>query len=324
MAANFGVCNDARFKNVTTKTLTVTDDSNLIRQTKCEVVGSKTLTPVNCPDFLANPFVPIGTEATTNTYALWVRHETVWLTGNAPRVFDVAGAGTIPPSLGVAIVMCMDARVSPYDIWDLNMGECHVIRNAGGVVEDSVFRSLIISQEILQTSEIIVAHHLDCGMTKFISRELVDCLQTKNSSSPTSGGQRPRMFFEDFGGPATGSDIPAPDGTGTFADYRAKSLNLSGLDVMENVKRLMLCPFIRFKDRVTGWVYNDCSQSLSPTDLTNSGVTARSTTLAAGEVVRIDTSNVLTCIKALDDSRPPTDLCGQGGITLPDPLSACG
>ena len=322
--ANFGIANDASFKTVTCGSLNITGDTNLIRRASFSIEGAKTLTPVNCPDFLANPFVPVGGEAATNTYAIWQRHQNVWLAGSAPRQFDVAGAGTIPPSLGVAMVMCMDARVTPYDIWDLNIGECHVIRNAGGVVGKDALRSLIISQELLLTSEIIVAHHLDCGMTKFRGEELTSCLQTKNSTSPTSGGIRPNIFFEDFGGPPTGTDIPPPDGTGTFSDYRAKTLNLSGLNVMENIKRIMLCPFIRFKDRVTGWVYNDCSQTLTAGVLAASGVTNRTTDVVAGELVRIDTSGVLECIKALDDTRPPTDLCGQSGVTLPDPLSACG
>jgi hypothetical protein len=39
-----------------------------------------------------------------------------------------------------------------------------VIRNAGGVATDDAIRSLVISQRLLGTREIILIHHTDCGM----------------------------------------------------------------------------------------------------------------------------------------------------------------
>ena len=38
------------------------------------------------------------------------------------------------PSLGVAIVACMDARLPPFGLLGLQVGDAHVIRNAGGAV----------------------------------------------------------------------------------------------------------------------------------------------------------------------------------------------
>lgn len=46
-------------------------------------------------------------------------------------------------------------------------GDAHVIRNAGGVVTDDVIRSLLISQRLLGTEEIVLIHHTDCGMLTF-------------------------------------------------------------------------------------------------------------------------------------------------------------
>ena len=58
----------------------------------------------------------------------------------------------------------MDARLDPYRVLGLDLGEAHVIRNAGGVVTDEVIRSLTISQHKLGTTEVILVGHTKCGM----------------------------------------------------------------------------------------------------------------------------------------------------------------
>lgn len=73
----------------------------------------------------------------------------------------------MPPSRKVAIVACMDARLDVYRLLGLSLGEAHVIRNAGGVITDDVVRSLVISQRLLGTEEIVLIHHTDCGMLTF-------------------------------------------------------------------------------------------------------------------------------------------------------------
>src|SRR5918995_6447145 len=40
----------------------------------------------------------------------------------------------LPPAKKVAIVACMDARLNPYPLLGLSIGDAHVIRNAGGVI----------------------------------------------------------------------------------------------------------------------------------------------------------------------------------------------
>jgi carbonic anhydrase len=49
----------------------------------------------------------------------------------------------------------------------LMTGEAHIIRNAGGVVTDDVVRSLIISEQLLGTQEVMIINHTDCGMLTF-------------------------------------------------------------------------------------------------------------------------------------------------------------
>jgi carbonic anhydrase len=71
------------------------------------------------------------------------------------------------PRKRLAVVACMDARVSPYEILGLNVGEAHILRNAGGVVTEDTIRSLAISQRVLGTEQIVVLHHTDCGLVGF-------------------------------------------------------------------------------------------------------------------------------------------------------------
>lgn len=72
----------------------------------------------------------------------------------------------MPPGRKFAVVACMDARLDPARVLGLEEGDAHVIRNAGGRAVDAI-RSLVISQRLLGTEEIIVLHHTDCGMLTF-------------------------------------------------------------------------------------------------------------------------------------------------------------
>ena len=90
------------------------------------------------------------------------------LTNNASYAagFDT-GIGHAPPAKNLAVVACMDARLDTHKLLGLDVGDAHVIRNAGGVVSDDVIRSLVISQRFLGTREIMLIHHTDCGMLGF-------------------------------------------------------------------------------------------------------------------------------------------------------------
>ncbi len=73
----------------------------------------------------------------------------------------------LPPAKKVAVLACMDARLDPAKALGLQEGDAHVIRNAGGVASEDALRSLVISQRLLGTEEIILVHHTDCGMETF-------------------------------------------------------------------------------------------------------------------------------------------------------------
>jgi len=78
----------------------------------------------------------------------------------------------MPPGRKVAVLTCMDARLDPAKALGLDEGDAHVIRNAGGRASSDALRSLIISEQLLGTREIVVIHHTDCGMLTFSNEQL--------------------------------------------------------------------------------------------------------------------------------------------------------
>jgi carbonic anhydrase len=135
--------------------------------------------------------------------------------------FDKGGL-PMPPGRHVAIVACMDARLSVYGVLGLKEGEAHVIRNAGGVVTDDEIRSLAISQRLLGTTEIILIHHTDCGMLTFSDDEFKAAIEAEV-------GIKPEWAAEAF------SDL---DG-----------------DVRQSIARIKASPFIPHKESIRGFVY---------------------------------------------------------------------
>ena len=128
----------------------------------------------------------------------------------------------IPPAKKIAIVTCMDARLSPYVMLGLHEGDAHVIRNAGGVVTDDEIRSLAISQRLLGTEEIMLIHHTDCGMLTFSDDDFRAQIQQDT-------GVKPQWAAE------------------AFADLDE--------DVRQSMARVKASPFIPHKDSVRGFVY---------------------------------------------------------------------
>ncbi|MGH2859989.1 MAG: beta-class carbonic anhydrase [Solirubrobacteraceae bacterium] len=88
----------------------------------------------------------------------------------------------MPPGRRLAVVTCMDARLDPARFLGLEEGDAHVIRNAGGLVNDDAIRSLVISHHLLGTQEAIVVGHRDCGMLTFQNRDLHERLGPESES----------------------------------------------------------------------------------------------------------------------------------------------
>ena len=128
----------------------------------------------------------------------------------------------IPPARKLAVLACMDARLNPYAILGLQEGDAHIIRNAGGVVTDDEIRSLVISQRLLGTEEILLIHHTDCGMLTFTDDAFKRSVQ---------------------------------DDVGIKPEWAAEAFPDLDEDVRQSIARIRASPFIPRKDSVRGFVY---------------------------------------------------------------------
>ena len=135
----------------------------------------------------------------------------------------------MPPGKALAVVACMDARLNVYALLGLHEGEAHVIRNAGGVVSDDVLRSLVISQRLLGTREIILIHHTDCGMLTFTDDQV-------KADIEADVGLRPHFALEAF------SDLER--------------------DIRQSIARIKASPFVPSKDAIRGFIYDVRSGAL--------------------------------------------------------------
>ncbi|GAB2957804.1 carbonic anhydrase [Amycolatopsis acidiphila] len=89
------------------------------------------------------------------------------------------------PSMHVAVLTCMDARIRVFELFGLIQGEAHILRNAGGVVTDDVIRSLALSQRKLGTREVLVVQHTSCGLSTVTEDEFKDELEQDTGLRPT-------------------------------------------------------------------------------------------------------------------------------------------
>ena len=85
------------------------------------------------------------------------------------------------PARKLAVLACMDARIPIEDVLGIRTGDAHVIRNAGGLATDDAIRSLVLSQQLLGTAEVIVIEHTQCGLLALREEELRSDLAARTS-----------------------------------------------------------------------------------------------------------------------------------------------
>jgi carbonic anhydrase len=129
----------------------------------------------------------------------------------------------VRPRRRLAIVTCMDSRLDVFAALGLEVGDAHVLRNAGGVVTDDVIRSLAVSQRKLGTSAVMLIHHSDCGMQTL-----------------TDDGFRAELLEATGVAPAFAIE--------SFADEEA--------DVRQSIERVRRSPFLLHRDEIRGFVYD--------------------------------------------------------------------
>jgi carbonic anhydrase len=129
----------------------------------------------------------------------------------------------VRPSLRLAIVTCMDSRLDVFAALGLADGQAHILRNAGGVITDDVVRSLAISQRRLDTREVMLIHHTDCGLQLITDDGFRAELQQTT-------GMAPSFAIESF------TDVEE--------------------DVRQSLARVRHSPFLLHRDQVRGFVYD--------------------------------------------------------------------
>jgi carbonic anhydrase len=132
-------------------------------------------------------------------------HNQVYASGTAAHNPAYPGKQPIQPSRRVAVVACMDARLDVEDLLGLQTGEAHIIRNAGGVVNEDAIRCLLISHHLLNTKEFILIHHTRCGMLAFTD----DLLKAGLEGDPAASKLLCSATGRDFVGTAKCSCSPS-------------------------------------------------------------------------------------------------------------------
>lgn len=142
----------------------------------------------------------------------------------------------LSPRRHLAVVACMDSRMDIFQMLGMAHGDAHIIRNAGGVVTDDVIRSLVLSQRLLGTREVILIHHTNCGLQKVNEDDFKHEIEKEC-------GIRPWWALESFRDPAQ--------------------------SVRQNMNRLRLSPFITHKLHIRGFVYDVDDGNLREVDATS-------------------------------------------------------
>lgn len=140
------------------------------------------------------------------------------------------GPRPLKPKLRLAVVACMDSRLDLFGALGLEIGDAHLVRNAGGVITDDVLRSLALSQRALGTREIVILHHTDCGMDDFDDTAF-------------------RAELESESGQAPGWDVPG------FVDVHAA--------VRESIEIVRSCPWLPHREDVRGFVFDVATATIN-------------------------------------------------------------
>ena len=129
-----------------------------------------------------------------------------------------------PPVRKLVILTCMDSRMDLEQLLGLQVGDAHMIRNAGGLATDDAIRSLLLSTHLLGTRSIAVIQHTECGLLSITDE------QFRFRLSSETGRDASQLRFFSF----------------TDLDH----------NVNEQVQRIREHPFFPKSIQVRGYVYD--------------------------------------------------------------------
>ena len=133
------------------------------------------------------------------------------------------GPRPLRPKLRLTVVTCMDSRLDLFGALGLEIGDAHLIRNAGGVISQDVLRSLALSQRSMGTREVVIVQHTECGMYNFDDGAFRAALLEETGVEPT---------WDEHG----------------FTDLRAQ--------VAESIAAVRDCPWLPHREDVRGFIFD--------------------------------------------------------------------
>ena len=135
---------------------------------------------------------------------------------------------------GLAIVTCMDSRISPLAAVGMQAGDAKILRNAGARVTDDVLRTLVLASYLLGVTRILVMPHTDCRMVCANDSVIHETIQSQHGVDTRS------LEFR------------------TVSDQREA--------LMVDVSRLRSYPLLKTGVTVAGAIYNVSTGQLEPID----------------------------------------------------------
>jgi len=102
---------------------------------------------------------------------------------------------------GLAVLTCMDSRISPLEMLGLHKGDAKILRNAGARVTEDVLRTLVLAHYLLGVERVLVVAHTDCGMTKNTDQDvhakvLARGVDSRSIDFRTIGDQRAALVHD--------------------------------------------------------------------------------------------------------------------------------
>jgi carbonic anhydrase len=151
------------------------------------------------------------------------------LHANQSYVETFPGPRPLRPKLRLAVVACQDSRLDLFGALGLEVGDAHLMRNAGGLPTDDVLRSLAISQRSLGTREIVIIHHTECGMHGFDDDQF-------RAELAAESGQQPPWNVPGF------DDLPA--------------------EMRRSIATVRACRWLPHRDDVRGFIFDTATARL--------------------------------------------------------------
>lgn len=155
------------------------------------------------------------------------------LHANEKYVATFPGPRPLRPKLRLAVIGCMDSRLDLFGALGLDIGDAHLMRNAGGLPSDDMLRSLAVSQRALGTREVMLIHHTQCGMQGFDDDAFRAALEAESGERPTW-------------------NVPG------FTDVRAT--------MRQSLARVRECGWIPYRDEVRGFIFDIGTARLEEVD----------------------------------------------------------